>query len=141
MVQSPYLIPLPQIPGKSGWLSFVEEGNDLPIEIKRAYWIYGSSASSKRGQHAHVNSDRVMVCMTGSVLITMENPVGDKFQFTLDHPAQALYFPRLHWIDITLSPGAILLVFASCILEEDEVVKVYPEFKQLQFPPIGMVKD
>lgn len=140
-MQSPHLIQLPQIPGKSGWLSFVEQGDHLPIEIKRAYWIYGSSESSKRGQHVHVNSDRVMICMTGSVLITMENPAGDKFQFTLDHPAQALYFPRLHWIDITLSPGAILLVFASCILDEDQVVKVYSEFKQLQFPSVKMVTE
>jgi len=131
MVHSPRIIQLPKVSSKSGLLSFIEEGADLPIDIKRAYWIYGSSALVKRGNHAHTNSDRVMVCMAGSVHIELENLSGEKFQFTLSHPAEALYFPRLHWIDLTLEPNTVLTVFASCLLEEDELVRDHADFKRL----------
>src|SRR5688572_29274806 len=131
MLHSPRIIQLPKVSSKSGFLSFVEEGSDLPISIKRAYWIYGSSGLVKRGNHAHVNSDRVIVCVSGSVDITLENLSGEKFHFNLNNPAEALYFPRLHWIDLTLDPDTIMIVFASCILEEDELVRDHEDFKRL----------
>jgi WxcM-like, C-terminal len=131
MVQSPFSIQLPEIASKSGFLSFLEEGDNLPINIKRSYWIYGGADQTTRGDHAHLNSDRIIICMYGSAHVVLENLTGEKSEFTLNNPSQALYFPRLHWNSITLSPGGILTVFVSCALKDDETIKDYLHFKQL----------
>jgi hypothetical protein len=72
-----------------------------------------------------------MVCLHGLVEISVEDVHGNVFNFQLDDPGKALFFPRHHWIKITLHPKAILMVMASCLLEHDIVEKDYNKFKQL----------
>jgi oxalate decarboxylase/phosphoglucose isomerase-like protein (cupin superfamily) len=131
MSADPYLITLKKNSSKEGRLSFIEQSEDLPIEIKRVYWIYDISKGAERGGHAHLNSDRIMVCLHGSATISMENVQGNIFEFQLNDPGQALFFPRNHWIKLTLYPGAILIVMASCLYENDQVENNFGKFKQL----------
>ena len=101
------------------------------MEIKRVYWIYDVFNLAERGDHAHLNSDRIMVCLQGSTYVSMENTQGKIFDFQLDDPTQALFYPRNHWIKLNINPGAILVVMASCLFEEDTVETDYARFKQL----------
>jgi hypothetical protein len=131
MPVDPYLIKLKKNSSKQGHLSFIEESPDLPIEIKRVYWIYDVLKEADRGDHAHMNSDRILVCVHGSITVSMENIHGSVFSFHLNDPGHALFFPRNHWIKLTLHPGAILVVMASCVYEVDVVENNYEKFKQL----------
>src|SRR5687767_4477785 len=115
MSVNPYIITLSKNSTKEGLLSFIEESEDLPIEIKRVYWIYDVSNDAERGNHAHLNSDRIMVCLQGKVEISIENIRGDIYSFILQDPGQALYFPRNHWIKLTITQGSVLVVMASCM--------------------------
>lgn len=125
----PYLITLNKNAGKSGNLSFLEENNDLPIQIKRVYWIYEVSANAERGNHAHLTSDRIIVCVHGMAEIKIENVKGEIFSFSLSNPSQAVFLPRYHWIRIKLQQGAVLVTLASSLFEEDIVEKDYEKFK------------
>jgi oxalate decarboxylase/phosphoglucose isomerase-like protein (cupin superfamily) len=131
MSTDPYLITLKKNSTKEGHLSFIEESKSFPIEIKRVYWIYDVSNGAERGDHAHLNSDRIMVCLHGSVKVSMENVQGNIFAFQLKDPGHALFFPRNHWIKLTLDPGAILVVMASCLYENEQVENDFEKFKQL----------
>ena len=131
MTNDPYLITLPKVTGKSGQLSFMEEGGDLPIIVKRTYWIYDVDEGALRGDHAHLNADRIMVCVKGYVSITIEGVSGKKYSFQLDDPSKALYFPRLHWIKLKFSTDAILIAWSSCIYKDDAMIRDYDEFKSL----------
>lgn len=131
MTYKPYLITLPKLAGKSGVLSFLDEGGDLPIQVKRVYWIYNVDEAAVRGNHAHVNADRVIACLSGSVTVSMEDVQGKAYSFVLDDPSKALYFPRLHWVRLTFTKGAILIALSSCVFENDEIVSDYDQFKKL----------
>ena len=127
----PYLITLKKNSGKGGQLSFIEQSDDFPIDIKRVYWIYDVFNLAERGDHAHLNSDRIMVCLKGSTSVSVENVNGKVFDFELSDPSHALFYPRNHWIKLNIHPGAILVVMASCLFEHDRVETDYARFKQL----------
>ena len=110
-----------------GSLSFVE-GNDLPFDIQRVYWIYGVDKGDKRGGHAHKSSDRLLVCTSGSVEVMLQNSKGKKYSFTLNHPSMGLFFPANHWIDIQFFEKSVLMVLVSCTYEEDEYLTDYDQF-------------
>lgn len=129
MSLNPYLITLKKNAGKSGNLSFLEENNDLPIQIKRVYWIYEVSADAERGNHAHLASDRIIVCVHGVADVSIENTKGEIFSFRLATPSQAVFLPRYHWVRIKLSQGAVLITLASSLFEEDVVERDYVKFK------------
>lgn len=128
MNSEPFLIPLPKLSGKSGYLSYMDEDAGLPINVRRVYWIYDSDEDAIRGNHAHVNSDRVLVCIKGKVTIEIKNPEGREYFFELDDPAAALFFPRMHWVKISFSKDSILMACSSCTFREDKLIRDYDEF-------------
>jgi WxcM-like, C-terminal len=130
MNDRPYCITLKKTDVKSGSLSYIEQSGDLPIAVKRIYWIYDVDNDAERGNHAHANSDRVIICLYGTVEIVLENSEGESFFFLLNNPCQVLFFPRNHWIKLTCSKGSILVVASSCIFSEDEMITNYQEFKK-----------
>lgn len=131
MTKEPYLITLPKVSGKSGYLSFMDEDADLPISVKRIYWIYDSDEGAARGNHAHLNSDRVVVCLKGTVSVYMKNTEGKEYFFELNDPATALFFPRMHWIKITISKDSIFLACSSATFQEDTIIGDFDEFMAL----------
>ena len=131
MSLNPYLITLSKNAGKSGYLSFIEESNDFPIDIKRVYWIYGNSQDGVRGNHAHINSDRILVCLQGVVHVKMESVEGKIISFDLNDPSIALYFPRNYWINLKFEEGSILIVLSSCLFQDEKVERDYQNFKKL----------
>lgn len=131
MTNEPYLITLPKVTGKSGRLSFMDQGRDLPIPVKRIYWIYDVEEGAQRGDHAHVNSDRVIICVKGSVSVALEDTSEKKYSFELNDPSNALYFPRLHWINLKFTADAILVVASSCTYSDDVMITDYDKFKTL----------
>lgn len=127
-MNKPYQIDF-QIAGgiNEGSLSFVESGN-LPFDIERVYWIYDVDKGDKRGGHAHTSSDRLLVCTAGSAEVTLQNANGEKYLFTLTHPAQGLIFPANHWIDIEFLEKSVLMVLVSSSYENDEYLSDYDQF-------------
>jgi hypothetical protein len=44
-----------------GELVVVEGNQDIPFEIKRIFYIYGSDSDVIRGKHANINSEFVLI--------------------------------------------------------------------------------
>ena len=126
----PRIIDFRVVEGDRSRLSALDDEADLPIIVKHAYWIYGVEGDVARGNHAHLNSDRILVCIAGSVAITIESSVGKQYSFTLSDPSKGLLFPRLHWINLNFSIGAALMVFTSCAHNEDIAIRDYRKFKE-----------
>lgn len=124
----PYIITLPEALGKGARLNFIE-GEFLPFEVQRVFWIYGFKTETARGEHAHENSDQIIACINGTVNVSLEDRCGNKFCFALNDPAKVLYFPRQHWLRMQCSSDAIILAFASCTYEEDIYQKDYALFR------------
>ena len=95
-----------------GRLVVVEGGMDIPFEIKRVFYIYGSSSDVVRGKHA--------------------NRSGNEMVISLSRPHTGIYLPALVWKDMyDFSPDSVLLVLASEHYDPNEYIRDYEEFRRL----------
>jgi hypothetical protein len=127
----PHLITVPKVNSKSGVLSFMEVDGTLPFDVKQMYWIYDIEREAHRGNHAHVNTDRVIVCVSGKIDVEIESVMGETYEFQLTDPSVVLFYPRLHWIKLKFYKGALALVGASDTFKNDITVRDFAEFKNL----------
>jgi hypothetical protein len=131
MTTKPHLITVPKVNSKSGMLSFMEVDGTLPFDIKQFYWIYNIEGEAHRGNHAHINTDRIIVCISGIIDVVVESVKGERYEFQLNNPSEVLFFPRMHWIKLKFHKGALAAVGASDVFKNDITVKDFNEFKKL----------
>jgi hypothetical protein len=132
MITKPHLINVPQVNSKSGTLSFMEVDGTLPFDVKQLYWIYDVNDEAQRGNHAHINSDRVIICISGRIDVDIESISGETYQFQLHDPSVVLYYPRMHWIKLKFHKGSLAAVGASEVFKKDITVKDFQDFKKLK---------
>jgi dTDP-4-dehydrorhamnose 3,5-epimerase-like enzyme len=117
-----------KIKDNRGTLIAIEEYNDVPIEIKRIYYIYDNDANITRGFHAHKNLEQILICLKGSCKIKIDNGFNSKI-IELKEADQGLYIGPLIWREMyDFSKGTILLVLASKLYSEKDYIRNYKEF-------------
>lgn len=131
MIDKPHLIKVPQVVSKSGTLSFMEVDGTLPFDVKQLYWIYDIEGEANRGNHAHINTDRVIICVSGVIDVSVESVQGERYEFQLNDPSTVLYYPRLHWIKLKFYKGSVAAVGASDVFKNDITVKDFDAFKKI----------
>ena len=111
-----------------GHLVAVEEKKDIPFEIKRVYYIVDTAQGVVRGHHAHKSLEQVLVCVHGSVKITLDDGTERK-TVVLDDPCDGLYVSNNIWREMSeFSEHAVLIVFASKFYDENDYIRDYDEF-------------
>lgn len=90
-----YWINLPSVHDNRGILTSVESGMDIPFEIRRIFYMH--HVISERGGHAHVDTDQVVIAVSGSFAIELFDGK-DKVNYSLDNPTKGLYIPRMIFI-------------------------------------------
>lgn len=114
-----------------GQLVAVEAMKDLPFEIKRVYYIYDTLPGVRRGYHAHLNLQQILLCVNGSCKIHLDNGT-DTAEVTLDKPNEGLYISNDMWREMyDFSPDAVLLVLASEYYDEADYIRNYEDFIKL----------
>lgn len=66
---------LPQIFDQRGNLSIIEEIDQIPFKIERAYWIYDVPGGEKRGGHAYIENQEFIVAISGSFDVFLDNGI------------------------------------------------------------------
>ena len=74
---------------RKGNLSVVENKKDVPFEVKRVYYLYDVPGGVSRGGHAHKELFQLMVAVSGSFSVTLEDGK-DKKTFVLNRPYKGL---------------------------------------------------
>lgn len=111
-----------------GYLSVVENGLDIPFDIKRIYYLY-MVPEVARGAHAHKALQQLLIATSGSVEVIMDDGTS-KRSFMLDKPWKGLLIPPGLWRDLeNFSPDAVLLCLASEKYDETDYIRDYEEFK------------
>lgn len=111
-----------------GQLIAVEEHRDIPFEIKRVYYMYGTGEGVHRGFHAHKSLQQILICIHGTCKILLNNGYEQKVIY-LEKPYEGLYVSNNMWREMyDFSPDAVLLVFASDYYNEDDYIRDYDEF-------------
>ena len=122
------LIDLPKIIDTRGNLTVVEQMRQIPFDIARVYWTYDIPGGGRRGGHAHRTCQEVVVAVSGSFDVQLYN--GREWEtYHLNHPYQGLYIGTSIWRTLEdFSSGAVCLVLASELFDEDEYIYDMDEF-------------
>ena len=106
------------------------EGNiDIPFEIKRVFYMYGTDNTMVRGKHANRNSQFVLINVSGSSKIRTTNGRGQESIIVLDKPRTGVFIPRMIWKEMyDFSHDSVLLCLADTHYDETEYIRDYDEY-------------
>lgn len=129
MEQLGQIVDLNKIFDPRGNLTVVEQMRNVPFEVKRVYWVYDVPSGEWRGGHAHKQCKEFIVAVSGSFDVTLDNGRGIKNTYHLNHPYQGLIVDTNIWRTLEdFSSGAVCLVLASELFEEEDYIREYDEF-------------
>ena len=83
-----------------GNLTVAEQLKNVPFEIKRVYWVYDVPGGECRGGHSHKECKEFIIAVSGSFTVTLDD----------------------------FSSGAVCLVLASELYEEEDYIREYEDF-------------
>lgn len=113
---------------RKGNISVVENGKDIPFNVKRAYYLYDVPGGESRGGHAHKELSQFIIAASGSFTVTLDDG-HVKRTFTLNRPYQGLYVVPGIWRMLDdFSSGAVCLVLASEKYDASDYIRDYNEF-------------
>jgi len=127
----PYLelINLPKIEDYRGNISVIEK-DIIPFEIKRVYYLYDIPSGASRGGHAHIKQHEFLIALSGSFDVILDDGCIIK-KMILNKPNKGLLIPTGIWRELeNFSSGAVCLVLASDIFDEDDYIRDYNIFKE-----------
>lgn len=126
------IIELPRFLDARGNLSFVEQNNHIPFEIKRTYWIYDVPGGEERGGHAFRQNEEFIVALSGAFDITVDDGQQKK-TFTLNRSYYGLYIPKGLWRTMeNFSTNSFALEFGSTHYQQEDYIREYDEFIKLK---------
>ncbi len=129
----PVLIQLPKIADARGNLSFLQNSDQIPFEIKRVFWIYDVPGGETRGGHAFKNQQEVIIVISGSLDIIVIDQLGNELKFSLNRSYSALYIPPLHWRHLeNFSTNAVSVHLSDSPFSEADYIREYEQFKSEQ---------
>lgn len=114
-----------------GELVSMENNKEIPFEIKRVYLLMKSNPNLKRGFHAHLKLRQVLVCISGSCKITLDNGKNRETR-VLNNYLEGIKVDHFLWREIfDFSNDCILMVLASELYDETDYIRDYNEFKRI----------
>lgn len=123
------MVEFPQQGDERGHLVIVEGNQDIPFEIKRVFYIYGSAKDVVRGQHANRKSQFVLINVAGTSKVKVKDGEGNEAIFCLNRPHTGIYLPTMIWKDMyDFSEDSVLLVLASEHYDSEEYIRNYNQF-------------
>ncbi len=115
-----------------GNLIALEENRNIPFDIKRVYYVFGTKESCVRGLHAHKNLKQVLVCVAGSCKILLDDGE-ERAEVLLNSPNQGLLIRSMIWREMfDFSPDCVLLVLADALYDESDYIRNYKDFLDLK---------
>ena len=112
-----------------GSLIALENHKDYPFDVRRVYYIFGTVEGVRRGFHAHKHLQQILICVSGSCMVHLDNGKGETEEIALDNPQKGLYIANDLWREMyDFSPDAVLMVLASEFYDESDYIRDYQAF-------------
>src|SRR5690606_6671757 len=92
----PQIIALPKILDDRGNLSFFQNSNHIPFNIKRTYWIYDVPGGETRGGHAFKQQQEFIIALSGALDVVLYDGVNEH-KYHLNRSYEGLYVPNMFW--------------------------------------------
>ena len=125
-------IHFPSLGDDRGGLVALEAHRQVPFDVKRVYYIYGTQAGVSRGFHAHRALRQVAVCLAGRCRMGLDNGIETE-EVWLDSPERGLLIEHMVWREMhDFSPDCVLLVLADEHYDEADYIRSYETFLSLR---------
>ncbi len=122
------IIHFPRIANRAGNITAVQNGIEVPFDVKRVYYLYDIPGGEDRGAHAHKKLEQLIIAASGSFDVTIDDGRNKK-TVQLNRPFFGLHVLPGLWRDISnFSSGAILLVLASETYNTADYIRTYDEY-------------
>ena len=133
MDKSVRMLEFPQRGDERGYLVVAEGGGkNIPFDIKRIFYIYGSDPQVVRGQHANKKSEFVLINVSGQSKVKVKDGKGNEAVFSLNRPHTGIYLPKMIWKDMyDFTENSVLLCLASEHYDAEEYIRDYAEFVKM----------
>lgn len=122
------MIPFQPHGDERGMLIALEEKKNIPFEVKRVYFMYGTKPEVHRGNHAHKTLRQVLFCPCGARTIQLDDGKEVK-KIRLDNPVEGILIESCMWREMyDFTQDAVLMVLASDYYDESDYIRDYDEF-------------
>ena len=131
-MDSPIIINLPKIFDPRGNLSFFENSNQIPFDIKRTYLINNVPGGGERGGHAFKKSQEFIIALSGSFDVVLSD--GEKeIIYSLNRSYEGLYVPNMLWRRLeNFSTNSLVLITSSIAYDDNDYIRDFIDFKTLR---------
>lgn len=111
----------------------VEGLKDVPFEIKRFFYIFGSgNVGMVRGKHANRKSKFVLVNIAGKSKVKTIDEDGNTEVYELNHPYDAVYLPEYVWKEMyDFTEDSILMVLTNEYYDSDEYIRNFDDYVKI----------
>lgn len=131
-MDKPEIIQLPKFLDARGNLSFVQQMDHIPFEIRRTYWLYDVPGGECRGGHAYKENQEFIVAMSGSFDVVLDDGT-EKKTFTLNRSYYGLYVPKGLWREMdNFSTNSLAMVLSSTDYDSNDYVRDYDVFLKMK---------
>lgn len=111
-----------------GSLIALENNHNVPFDVKRVFYIYGTQAGVPRGQHAHYKAKQLLIAVNGGCKVTLDDGIR-KETYTLNKPNVGLLQNGLVWGKMhSFSNDCILMVLSDMYYDDKDYIRDYDEF-------------
>ena len=113
---------------ENGNITIIENGVNVPFDVKRIYYLYDVPSGEERGGHAHFELEQYIIAASGSFDIILNDGV-NKRTISLNRPNLALHIVPGLWRELNnFSSGSICMALASEKYSEKDYIRVYEEY-------------
>lgn len=124
------IMDLSKVHNEAGNITVIENGINIPFDVKRVYYLYDIPGGEARGGHAHYKLEQYLIAASGSFDVILDDGKNRKI-VTLNRPNLALHIVPGLWRELdNFSSGSICLVLASEEYDEKDYIRKCSEFKK-----------
>ena len=103
------------------------ELSDLPFEPRRIFYVSGVPKGEERGNHAHFETQQILVCLQGSILIKLHDG-RDLKEYRLN-PNQAILVDKMIWdSQVFETDNDVLLSICSTNYDKSDYIEDFNDF-------------
>lgn len=123
-----------QLGDDRGQLVVIEGRKDIPFDIARIFYIYGSDNEVVRGKHANKHSEFVLINVSGKSKVKIDYGASEEI-IELNEPHMGVYIPKMTWKEMyDFTEDSVLLVLSNLKYNPDEYIRDYNEY-------LALIKD
>ncbi len=124
------IIKFPKIGDPRGNLTFIENSNHIPFDIKRVFYLYDVPGGASRAGHAHKVLEQCIIAMAGSFDVLLDDGYHKK-KYHFNRSYFGLYIPPKIWRVIdNFSSGSVCMVLSSEFYNKKDYYREYDKFLQ-----------